>query len=192
MGKLVIASLTLAILAGCGARQGGGTMATADAGAQQAAIDEVSRIAAEHCATGVHGSMDHVATDGPLLIVGTAGEIIEGRASLDEVNQSYSTRDVEVRHDCEGAQRLAYAAAAGNVVWLEEALRTHASWPGFSVDFPSQRTMIFERLPEGWRLRYYSLSVRLPDDQLDEAYAQPADGAAGAAADPAAAAATAE
>ena len=49
---------------------------------------------------------------------------------------------------------------------------THASWPGFSVDFPSQRTMIFERMPEGWRLRYYSLSVRLPDDQLDEAYAE--------------------
>jgi hypothetical protein len=35
--------------------------------------------------------------------------------------------------------------------------------------------MIFERGPVGWQLRYYSLSVRLPDDQLDEAYAQPPD-----------------
>lgn len=139
------------------------------------AENEVTQLAIQHCEEGAHGTLDHMATDGPLLIVGTAGEIIEGRASLDEVAASYGTRNVVVRHNCENVQRFVYSAAAGNIVWVEEAIRTHASWPGFTVDFPSQRTMIFEATEEGWRMRYYSLSVRLPDDQLDQAYAQPTE-----------------
>ncbi len=173
MRNLVMTSLIALVLVGCGARQGGTT--AVDPAMRQQAVDEVTQLAAAACREGVHGSMENVATEGPLLIVGTAGEVIEGRASLEEVNQSYTTRNVEVVHDCEGAQRLVYSSTAANVVWVEEALQTHAAWPGFSVDFPSQRTMIFERMPEGWRLRYYSLSARLPDDQLDQAYAQPAE-----------------
>lgn len=166
------------LLAGCCPRQPATTTPTTPAGpadpaARQTAIDEVTQIATEHCAEGVHGSLEHVATEGALLIVGTAGEIIEGRPTLEEVNASYGTRNVTVRHDCAEVQRFIYASQDANVVWLEEAIRTHASWPGFTVDFPSQRTMIFERGPAGWQLRYYSLAARIPDDQLDEAYAQP-------------------
>jgi len=192
MRCLWIGLATALFSVGCGSSQ---TVTTTtpvndDPVSGQQAVDEVLQLATQHCENGVHGSLDYVATDGPLLIVGTAGEVIEGRASLEEVNASYTTRDVEVRHDCTNAQRFAYAAAAGNVVWVEEAIRTHASWPGFTVDFPSQRTLIFERTAEGWKLRYYSLSVRLPDDQLDQAYAQPpetpAEAPAGGAEEPAA------
>jgi hypothetical protein len=166
------------LLAGCCSRQPADTTPTAppaavDPAARQAAIDEVTQIATEHCAAGVHGSLEHVATEGALLIVGTAGEIIEGRPTLEEVNASYGTRNVTVRHDCAEVERFVYAAQDANVVWVEEAIRTHASWPGFTTDFPSQRTMIFERTPAGWQLRFYELAARIPDDQLDEAYAQP-------------------
>ncbi len=135
----------------------------------------MTQLAIRHCQDGVHGTNEHVASEGALLIVGTAGEIIEGRPSLNEVNESYVNRNVVIRHECVDVQRFIYASAEANVVWVEEALRTHASGPGFSVNFPSQRSIIFERTQEGWRLRYYSLSVRLPDDQLDQAYAEPAD-----------------
>lgn len=171
--RLITLLFALAIAA-CGASQQGGTT-PADPALRQEAIDAVTQLAVENCEHGIHGSLDHVATDGPLLIVGTAGEILEGRASLEEVNESYTTRNVVVEHECGEVQRIVTASQSANVVWVEEALRTHASLPGFSVDFPSQRTMIFERMPEGWQLRYYSLSVRLPDDQLDEAYARPVD-----------------
>lgn len=188
MRILVITTLAISIAAGCGAQQGSGTTtapATAGPETRQQAIDDVLQLATTNCQDGIHGSLDHVAADGPLLIVGTAGEVIEGRPSLEEVNQSYTTRNVVVRHECDGVHRMAYASANADVVWVEEALRTHASWPGFSVDFPSQRTMIFEQMPQGWQLRYYSLSVRLPDDQLDLAYAQPAETPAEPAAAPA-------
>lgn len=166
------------LLAGCCSRQPATTTPAAspdatDPAARQTAIDEVTQLATEHCAEGVHGSLEHVATEGALLIVGTAGEIIEGRPTLEEVNASYGTRNVTVRHDCAEVERFVYASQAGDVVWLEEAIRTHASWPGFTVDFPSQRTMVFERGATGWQLRFYALAARLPDDQLDEAYAQP-------------------
>jgi hypothetical protein len=180
--KGVLKVLPVALLfAGCCSRQpatttptaSGDPAASADPAARQAAIDEVTQIATDHCADGVHGSLEHVATDGALLIVGTAGEVIEGRPTLEEVNASYGTRNVTVHHDCTEAQRYVYASQAGDVVWVEEAIRTHASWPGFTTDFPSQRTMIFERGPAGWQLRFYELAARIPDDQLDDAYAQP-------------------
>jgi len=132
----------------------------------------VTQIAETHCEQGLHGPLADIAAD-PLLIRGTAGETMEALASLQEMNANYESRNVEVRHICDQVHRLIYTSASGNVVWVEEALRTHAAWPpSFSVEFPSQRTMIFERAEGQWALRYYALSVALSDDNLDEAFAE--------------------
>ncbi len=155
--------------------QGETTPDPAGQGDPAAAVEAVTALAVEHCEHGIHGSLDHVSSDG-LLIVGTAGEIMEGRSLLEQTNSSYEERGISVRHECQDVQRWVNASASGDVVWVEEALRTHARMPDWEVAFPSQRSMVFERTAEGWMLRYYSLSVRLADDHLDEVFAVAQDG----------------
>lgn len=156
-----------------------------DPAARAAAELEVTELLVAHCERGIHNSVEHTSSDGPLLVVGTAGETMEGNALLEETNASYASRGIEVRYDCSEVQRWVYASATGDVVWAAESIRTNARFPGLEVAFPSARTLVFERTPEGFRLRYYSLAVQLPDENLDEVFgvrhreAQPtADGTA--------------
>jgi hypothetical protein len=179
----VLFSVALFVLSGCGASQAQQTANTVP-GDPEAAVREVTALIAQRCEAGLHGDLELVSPEGPILVVGTAGETMEGRALLEQTNASYESRGVAVRYDCSGVQRWVYASEAGDVVWAEEAIETHATFPGMQVAFPSQRTLVFERTAGGWRLRYYGLSVRLPDDRLDEVYGLP-QGEAGAPAEPA-------
>jgi hypothetical protein len=166
-----------------------------DPAARDTAIREVTELLEAHCESGIHTVEEFLPEDGPLLVVGTAGEIMEGRALLEQINATYETRGIEVRHDCSEVQRWVYASPSGDVAWAEEAIRTNARFPGIDVSFPSQRTLIFGRTPEGWRLQYYSLSVRLPDDDLDTVFGvghQPPGEGGGAGASPGSASAPAE
>lgn len=172
MRALVIVVSTIAVGCGAGAAQtaSSGTTPTAGPEARQAAVAEVTALLEASCESGVHTMEELLPGDGQILIVGTAGEIMEGRALLDEVNATYATRGIEVRHDCSEVQRWVYASEAADVVWAEESIRTNARFPGIDVSFPSQRTLIFQRTPDGWTLRFYQLAVRLPDEHLDSVY----------------------
>ncbi len=60
VGAIVL--LTALVAGGCGAAQQGTT--TVDPAARQQAVDEVTQLSVQHCEHGIHGSLDHVATDG--------------------------------------------------------------------------------------------------------------------------------
>lgn len=186
--RATLLSLLVLVSAGsCASTQHQAT--TADPATREQAIEEVTRIVTANCENGLHGPLAQMASDRQLLIRGTAGETMEGRAALEEMNASYEHRDVEVAHQCAEVHRRVYASMSGNVVWVEEGLRTHAAWPpSFSVEFPSQRTMVFEREGDSWRLQYYALSVALPDNNLDEAFAEPGEPTEAASGEPAPAA----
>ena len=69
---------------GCGASTaggGGGTTAAADPAARETAVREVTALLEAHCESGIHTSTEHLGD--PLLVVGTAGEIMEGRTTLE-------------------------------------------------------------------------------------------------------------
>ena len=174
MKMMCFALLAMLLTCSCASSQMPASAALeADPAARERAIEEISQLAATHCEEGLHGPLAEHASDQRLLIRGTAGETMEGRAALEEMNANYNSRNVVVQHLCEQVHRMVYASAAGNVVWVEESIRTRAAWPpSFSVEFPSQRTMVFEREGERWALRYYALSVALSDAALDEAFAE--------------------
>ena len=179
MKKMPLAVIVLLASASCNSPQvvpnTAPTAANADPSRRQQAIEQITELVTEHCENGLHGPLAELASD-QILIRGTAGETMEGRAAIQEMNSSYDSRNVEVIHICDQIHRRVYASAAGNIVWVEEGIRTHVTLPpSFNVEFPSQRTMIFEREGESWRLQYYGLSVALPDDSLDESFAQPGD-----------------
>jgi len=171
MKRAGIALLALIVTGCCGSTQHQVTATNpSPPSVNDQAVEEVTELMERFCEQGIHRSSEHIATDGPVLVVGTAGEIMEGRALLEESNSAYEQRGISVRYECADAFRAVYASAMGDIVWGEETVRTHASFPGLSVVFPTQRTLVFERESQGWRLRYYSLSVNLPDDHLDEVY----------------------
>jgi hypothetical protein len=170
MRVALLSLLAVVSAAACASSQHGTT--TVDPAVRSQAIEDVTQIVTANCEDGLHGPLAQIASDRQLLIRGTAGETMEGRAALEETNASYQDREVEVAHRCAEVHRRVYASASGDVVWVEEGLRTHVAWPpSFSVEFPSQRTMVFEREGGEWRLQYYALSVALSDDNLDEAFA---------------------
>lgn len=183
MRALVTFLACCAVGCGAGATGGnGGTTPAADPGAAEGAVQEVTALLEAHCESGLHTSPEYLGD--PLLIVGTAGEIMEGRSLLEQTQESYGERGIEVRHDCSSVQRWVFSSPDGSVVWAEESIRTNARFPGIDVSFPAQRTLILQRAPEGWRLSFYSLAVRLPDENLDEAFGvghQPEHGGEGGA-----------
>lgn len=174
MRAKLLAMFVVLALGGCGSAQQPAPATAADlAQRRQQAEEEVTALATAHCQAGLHGPLAELA-DETIFIRGTAGETMEGLAALQEMNDNYQSGNIEVVHRCPVNHREVSVSPSGDVVWIEEGLRTHVDWPeNFSVEFPSQRTMIFVRDGEGWRLRYYALSVALPDAALDETFGEP-------------------
>lgn len=116
-------------------------------------LDDWHRAAAKGDFEGYFGTMDSIS-----IFIGTDATENWSKQAFQEFSKPYF--DKGRAWDFKPFDRNIYLSSSGNVVWFDELLRT---WMGTCIG-----SGIFERIEGTWTMKHYVLSVKIPNESIQE------------------------